>query len=179
MDDRSLRRHLDAEEDKMRLLVDQALASDPAAVIPWTGRQMPVAKFAPHMASEFAIHRWDLAGESDDRLLTQPGLVEHAIGVLGPLLLRRGADHDPHPGEDFAVCLRSDGQPDVRLSVEAGTYCLSLQQNQDRGEEPWLDCDPAARLLVVWGRQPGRRDQLRSHMSPETLTRLQTLLAGY
>ena len=58
MDDRSLRQRLDTEEHKMRMLVDQVLASDPAAVIPWTGRQMPVAKFAPHMASELAIHHW-------------------------------------------------------------------------------------------------------------------------
>lgn len=64
MDDRSLRQRLDTEEHKMRMLLDQVLASDPTAVIPWTGRQMPVAKFAPHMASELAIHRWDLAGDS-------------------------------------------------------------------------------------------------------------------
>ncbi|MDA8282997.1 MAG: maleylpyruvate isomerase N-terminal domain-containing protein [Actinomycetota bacterium] len=179
MDDGHLRQRLGTEEQKVRSLIDQVLASDPAAVIPWTGRQMPVAKFAPHMASEFAIHGWDLAGDSHDQLLAQPGLVAHAVGVLGPLLLRRGAAHDPDPGESFAVRLRSGGQPDVRISVEAGTYGISLEHDRDSAAEPWLECDPAARLLFVWGRCPDRRHGARSHMSPAVLTRLQTLLAGY
>ena len=179
MDDRSLRQRLDTEEHKMRMLVDQVFAADPAAVVPWTGRQMPVAKFAPHMASEFAIHRWDLAGDSPDGLLARPGLVEHAVGVLGPLLLRRGAGRDPDRGEDFAARLRGDGQPDVRISVEAGSYRIGFAHDQQDAGEPWLECEPAARLLVIWGRRPDRPVHVRSHMSPEMLLRLQAILAGY
>lgn len=178
MDDPALRRRLAAAEQRMRSLIDEVLALDPDAVIAWTGRQMPVAKFAPHLASEFAIHRWDLAGDLGDDLLARPGLLEHAIGVLGPLLLRRGADRDPSPQRDFAVRLRSDGQPDVRVSVEAGDAVISLCDNQG-DDEPWLECDPAARLLVVWGRRPDRRDQLVSHLPADMLARLQALLAGY
>jgi hypothetical protein len=32
-------------------------------VIPWTGRQMAVAKFIPHLRNEHALHRWDIAGD--------------------------------------------------------------------------------------------------------------------
>lgn len=54
-----LRRQLEVEEEKMRGIIDQVLAREPDAVIPWTGRQMSVAKFVPHMRNEFAMHRWD------------------------------------------------------------------------------------------------------------------------
>lgn len=89
MDDKDLRQRLDAEEERMRSLLAAVLEADPAAVIPWTSRQMPVAKFVPHMRSEFAIHCWDIAGNSR-QLLDQPELTVHAVQVLGPLLLRRG-----------------------------------------------------------------------------------------
>ena len=103
----------------------------------------------------------------------------HAVGVLGPLLLRRGAGRDPDRGEDFAARLRSDGQPDVRISVEAETYRIGIAHDQGSTAEPRLECEPAARLLVIWGRRPDRRVQVRSHMSPETLVRLHAILAGY
>lgn len=179
MDDRSLRRRLDEEETKMRSLVDEVLDGQPDAVIPWTGRQMPVAKFVPHMRSEFAIHRWDFAGEdkTSQALLGQPELLEHAVGVLGPLLVRRGTQQAPRPGEDFAVRLRCEGRPDVRLAVADGQTALTLTDGH--ADEPFLDCGAAGRLLTVWGRRPDRRGQLHSHMPPATLDRLQALLAGY
>jgi hypothetical protein len=44
MADAALCRRLEAEEEQMRSLMDQVLAAEPDAVIPWTGRQMAVAK---------------------------------------------------------------------------------------------------------------------------------------
>lgn len=49
MDDAALRQRLEVEEDKMRSMIDQVLDREPDAIIPWTGRQMAVAKFIPHM----------------------------------------------------------------------------------------------------------------------------------
>jgi hypothetical protein len=172
-----LRRRLEREAHTALSLIGHAVQAHPAAVIPWSGRQMWVAKFAPHIASEFAIHRWDLAGDSDDRLLARPALLEHAVDVLGPLLLQRGVRQDPHPSQDLAVRLRSSAQPDVRVTVRAGEARISLDSRS--ADEPWLECGPGARLLVVWGRRPDRRDQLISHMPVETLARLQAVLAGY
>ncbi|MHB1533090.1 MAG: hypothetical protein ACYC1D_00450 [Acidimicrobiales bacterium] len=162
----------------MSLLIDRVLAGAPDAVIPWTGRQMSVAAFVPHMRSELALHRWDIAGDDDtsQALLGQPDLLAHAIGVLGPMLLRRGTQRDAHP-DDFAVRLRCEGQPDVRLAVDAGRAELTL--TAEPSVEPFLDCDAAARLLTVWGRRPDRRGQLRSHMALAFLDRLQGHLSGY
>ena len=61
---------LDDEETRMRTLVFDVLDRDPDAVIQWTGRQMAVAKFIPHLRNEHALHRWDIAGDDDTSLMT-------------------------------------------------------------------------------------------------------------
>ncbi|MDQ2706760.1 MAG: maleylpyruvate isomerase N-terminal domain-containing protein [Actinomycetota bacterium] len=80
MDDVALCRRLEVEDATMRSVIAQVLACEPDAVIPWTGRQMVVSKFLPHMRNEFAIHRWDFIGDDDTStaLLSQPELTEHA-----------------------------------------------------------------------------------------------------
>ena len=122
MDDAALCRLLVDEEHRMRSTIDDVLANEPDAVVPWTGRQMAEAKFVPHVRNEFAIHRWDFVGDDETsiELLSQPELTEHAVGVLGRVLLVRGAGHDPFPGQDFHVCLRAEHAAGVRVVVEAG-----------------------------------------------------------
>jgi Mycothiol maleylpyruvate isomerase N-terminal domain len=179
MSDAALRARLEAEEDRMRRLIDQVLAREPDADIPWTGRRMVVAKFIPHMRNEFAIHRWDFAGDGETatQLLGQPELTEHAVGVLGGILVRRGRPHDPLPDEDFHVRLRAEGATDVRLLVEDGQ--ARLEMATDDRDEPWVDFDAAARTLVIWGRRPDQRGRFRSHVPAPMLARMQALLAGY
>lgn len=179
LDDQTLLRRLEVEEKAMRRAIDEVLAREPDAVIPWTGRQMAVAKFVPHMRNEFAVHRWDFVGDDEvsDQLLAQPELTEHAVGVLGELLLRYGRSHDPHPDEDFDVRLRAEHTPDVRVRVRAGQAGLELTDN--RADGPHLELDPAARTLLIWGRRPDRRGRVRSHVTQPTLFRLHALLSGY
>ena len=131
------------------------------------------------MRNEFAIHRWDFVGDDDTsiELLSQPELTEHAVGVLGQILLRRGREHDPAPDEDFHVRLRAEKAADVRLVVEGGQAGLEL--TDDEADEPHVDLDAAARTLVIWGRRPDQRDRFRSSVDQPTLGRLQALLAGY
>jgi hypothetical protein len=179
MSDAALFRRLQDEEHKMRSVLSQVLAREPDAVIPWTGRQMVVAKFLPHVRNEFAIHRWDFAGddEAGTELLSQRELTEHAVSVLGRILLLRGAAHDPSPDQDFHVRLRAGSGPDVRVVVEAGRAGLELTSSQ--ADEPYVELDPAARTLVIWGRRPDRRGRFRSHVGEPVLRRLQALLSGY
>jgi hypothetical protein len=96
---------------------------------------MAVAKFLPHLRNEFAIHRWDFAGDDEmsSRLLAQPELTGHAVGILGEILLCRGRQHDPAPDEDFHVWLRS-GDSDLRVVVQAGQ--AYLQQADEQADEP-------------------------------------------
>jgi len=179
MDDQALFRRLQDEEQTMRSVLGQVLAGEPDAVIPWTGRQMAVAKFLPHVRNEFAIHRWDFAGddEAGTDLLSQPELTEHAVGVLGRILLLRGAAHDPSPDQDFHVRLRTGSGPDVRVVVEGGQAGLELTDSET--DEPYVELDPAARTLVIWGRRPDQRGRFRSNIGEPALRRLQALLSGY
>jgi hypothetical protein len=172
-------RRLEDEEHRMRRLIDRVLAREPGAVIPWTGRRMAVAKFLPHLRNEFALHRWDFAGDRDpgSELLAQPELTEHAVGVLGQILVRRGRAHDPAPERDFRVRLRAEGQRDVLLVVAGGAAGLELAEED--GNEPYLEMDAAARTLMIWGRRPDQRGRVTSQMPAAALARTQALLAGY
>ena len=179
MDDRDLCKLLSDEEHRMRAAIEQVLTQEPDAVIRWTGRNMEVAKFVPHVRNEFAIHRWDCVGDDEisRELLSQPALIEHSVGVLGRILLVRGAEHDPFPGQEFYVSLRAEGSRDVRLVVEADVAGLVLADKKI--DEPHVDFDAAARTLVIWGRRPDQRGRFRSTLGEPALRRLQTLLSGY
>lgn len=56
-----------------------------------------------HSWSSLAVHRCNFAGDGEvgSPLLAQPELTEHAVGVLGRLLLVRGRHHDPRAGREF------------------------------------------------------------------------------
>jgi hypothetical protein len=170
---------LDTEETRMRRLVADVLDREPEAVIPWTGRHMAVAKFVPHLRNEHALHRWDVAGEDEvgRQLLGSEDLVGHSVGELGQLLLVAGRKHDPDPDTDFRVRLRSEGQRDLRVLVEAVTATLAWAD--DDADEPSIDLDPVARHILIWGRRPDRHGVARSHLSQPDLARLQALLSGY
>jgi hypothetical protein len=50
----------------------------------------------------------------------------------------------------------------------------------DRPEDaPRLELDAAARMLVIWGRRPGRPGRVHSRMDQPTLARVHALLSGY
>jgi hypothetical protein len=181
LDDAELRRRLDVEDASAQAVIAQVLGQEPDAVIPWTGRHMAVATFLPHLRNEYAIHRWDMVGDDSmsAELLGQPELTAHAVTELGRILVVRGARHDPCPGQDFHLRLRSPGADDVHLRVEDGVAGLTFDDGDDGGEAPLLELDAAARTLVLWGRRPGPPSRLRSRLDPADLARLQVLLSGY
>jgi mycothiol maleylpyruvate isomerase-like protein len=180
MEHAALLNRLDAEETRMRRLVDDVLAGRPDAVIPWTGRPMAVAKFLPHLRNEHALHRWDIAGDDEvsGDLLGDMDLVDHSVGELGAILLVAGRKHDPAPEADFGVRLQVSGQPDLRVVVDRGTATLAWARDDDTGE-PAVEMDAGARQLFIWGRRPDHRDRIRSRLAQPQLARLQALLSGY
>ena len=170
---------LDSDEARMRRVVAEVLDRDPDAVIPWTGRNMAVAKFIPHLRNEHVLHRWDVAGDDDvsSRLLGSDDLVDHSVGELGRILLVAGRQQDPDPDTDFCVRMHSEGQRDLRVIVDSGTATLAWAT--DDADEPSIELDAAARHVFIWGRRPDRHGQVRSNLSQPHLARLQALLSGY
>jgi len=101
----------------------------------------------------------------------------HSVQLLGDSLLAVGMARDPDPAEPLTARLRCAGEPDLVLSVRAGAGSLSLSEPVDAPDV--IETDPAARLIILWGRRPADARRVRSTLAPERLARLQTLLAGY
>lgn len=179
MDDAALRRRLETSEQRMTAAFGAMLATDPDARADEVGWGLPVAELVKHMRQEYAVHRWDLIGDDDAglQLLGQQDLLVHSVQLLGDSLLAVGMARDPDPAEPLTARLRCAGEPDLVLSVRAGAGSLSLSEPVDAPDV--IETDPAARLIILWGRRPADARRVRSTLAPERLARLQTLLAGY
>jgi hypothetical protein len=172
-------RLLEDSEHTMRELISTVLAGDAEAVVPWTGRQMAVAKFVPHLRNEHTLHRWDIVGddEASTHHLGQFDLIEHSVGELGEILLRKGRGADPDPHDDFAARLHSSDQPDLDVTVSGAGARISLS-SAAADPLPTVTLDRQARHLLIWGRRADHRGAV-TDLGPEGLGRLQTLLSGY
>jgi uncharacterized protein (TIGR03083 family) len=178
-DPRTLRRRVETSERRMTEAFSALLADDPAARVADVGWGLPIAELVKHMRQEYAVHRWDLIGDDEQglALLGQSDLLAHSVGLLGDSLLAVGMARDPSPDEPLAVRLRCADEPDLVLTVGGGVGRLDLEQPADAPEV--IETDPAARLLLLWGRRPADSRRVRSNLTADRLARLQTLLAGY
>ena len=175
MADASLRDELPRSIVRMGAALDAVLLAEPDAVVPWTGRQMVVKTFITHLRSELALHRWDLVGDdaTGDALLANPLLTDHAVSVLGRPLLVRGS------GSTMAQFMTAIGAPDTRDVVVVVDLEGPRLVYSDGPSDPSVIGDPAARLLLLWGRQCGDPRRLRSLHGTTDLGQLKSVLAGY
>ncbi|MHB8440198.1 MAG: maleylpyruvate isomerase N-terminal domain-containing protein [Acidimicrobiales bacterium] len=175
MEDAKLRVELPRSIERVSAALDAVLAAEPDAVVTWTGRQMVVATFVTHLRSELALHRWDLVGddETNQSLLGQPKLTDHAVAVLGRALVSRGATSAP---DAFSAVIAAPGAIDVALVVDGDGPRL---ERSVAGLKPAVAGDPAARLLFLWGRRPGDPRRLLAPGGADVLAALGALLAGY
>ncbi len=175
MEDAKLRDALPRAIERVAAALDAVLGAEPDAVVPWTGRQMVARSFVTHLRSELALHRFDLVGddETSQRLLGQSELTDHAVTILGRALLARGAAAAP---AGFAAAIAAPGTRDVVVVVDGDEARL---ERSDADLEPAVVGGPAARLLLLWGRQPGDPRRIRAPRGPEVLATLRALLAGY
>lgn len=175
MEDAKLRSELPRSIDRVAAALDAVLSAEPDAVVSWTGRQMVVATFVTHLRSELALHRFDLVGDDETgiTLLDQPELTDHAVTVLGRALVARGAASAP---AGFAAVIAAPGTSDLAVIVDGDGPRL---ERSDACLEPAVIGDPAARMLLLWGRQPGDPRRLSAPGGVEALATLRSLLAGY
>jgi hypothetical protein len=132
--------------------------------------------FSTHMRSESAVHRWDLVGDDtvSGQLLGQPDLLVHAVGFIGRPLLVRGLELAPAP---FSGRVRSPGGGDLVVTVtEGGEARLEVTPSEGPAV---IECDAAARLLLLWGRKAEPFHRLHACAEDGVVARLQALLAGY
>lgn len=173
--DEELRMELPRSITRAAKALDAVLVAEPGAVVPWTGRHMVVKTFVTHLRSEFALHRWDLLGDDETswRLLAQPELTDHAVEVLGRVLVSRGMKAVP---AGFRAVIASPGSSDVvALADEDGARLT----RGGEPAEPSIVGDAGARLLMLWGRRPNDPRRLQATQGAQVLDRLQRFLAGY
>jgi hypothetical protein len=186
LDDATLRRRCVAADERMTAGFNELLADrGPDDVVPDVGFGFPVIELVHHMRQEYAIHRWDLIG--DDALgydlLGQADLLSHSVRMLGEPLLAIGLQRDESRGDPLTVRIRCEGRPDLVLDV--GVHGGTLALDDSPGEPDLaaaadvIDTDPAARLLLLWGRRPADSRRVRSGLTAPRLHRLQTILAGF
>ena len=112
-----------------------------------------------------------------DDLLARPELIDHAVRILGDPLLRVGLIRDQNSGEPFTARIRSPRQPDLVVEVRPAGSRLVLVEEPEMAAE--VECDAAARLLLLWGRRPAAAQRVRTTLDPESIARLRTILSGY
>jgi hypothetical protein len=102
-------------------------------------------------------------------------MTSHSVEAVGAPLLGRGTAglmDTPFTGR-----LRIPDQPDVVLTGGSRPgITLSPAEPETR---PDLLSDAAARVLMLWGRQPADSTRLRSEVEPEQLGSIRTRLSGY
>lgn len=171
---------LDALQDRMAMLNEVAEAADrvPAETdVAWTGRTMKVPWFAEHMREELVLHSWDVTGDdaAAQARLAQPWMTTHSVIAVGKPLLAKGAKR-LGPGERIEARLRVPGAADVGVAAENDSVRIELA---DPDGPATLETDPAARVLLLWGRRPADPSRICSTAGPEALGRVRSLLAGY
>jgi len=168
---------IESEAAHASSITQEILDTDPAAELTWTNRTVKVSGFPTHMRSEDALHRWDLAGDDDtsNELLGQHELLVHAVTFIGQPLLRRGR-HQLGAMKPFLGRIRSPGRDDLIVDYRDDPARLitgSLEGSAD------IEGDPAARLLLLWGRKPTPFSRLAMPGDHAIAFALQSVLAGY
>jgi Mycothiol maleylpyruvate isomerase N-terminal domain len=173
----------DALFDRMATLDRVAAAADGVpqhSDVAWTGRTMKVPWFAEHMREELVLHGWDIAGdtrlpEAFQAALAESWMTTHSVVAVGKPLLAKGAKRMAPDGRIVAR-LRATGTDDVVISADAGRTTIGLADPEGQAT---LETDPAARVLLLWGRRPADPSRICSRAGPETLGRVRRLLSGY
>ena len=175
--DAKLRQHLFAASGRMLKALGVVLSGESDAVVPFTGMPFTASTFAMHSRSELALHRWDIVGDDElsESFLSQPELTQHAVEVMGDLLLRRGCAQN-RISTTFAARLRVAGSVDVVVAYRDGVATLEFSSDADA---PAVETAAASRLLLLWGRRPSNPSRVRSTLPAGDLPRLQRLLSGF
>lgn len=170
---------LDRQETTMRTEIEAVLSEEPDAVLTWTRRQMRVDAFLTHLRSESAIHRWDIAGDdqTSHQLLGQYDLFKHAVTAIGSgPMTARGAAAGAAEGPPLTARLRTEGHPDLLVTVEASGVRLALTEPEG---DATMTADQAARLLLLWGRTPHPPTRAVITGSRREALRVRRILSGY
>ncbi len=118
----------------------------------FTGALLDAPALTLHIESELVLHRWDIAGgdEVSVRALSDARIGVHAATTVAAM---RPNVFPPRTGEHETVVLRSLGAPDIAVT---GGRVTTIELAPPDHSHPVVECHPAARTLLPWGRSPER-----------------------
>jgi uncharacterized protein (TIGR03083 family) len=146
-----LRRAFFEESLRAAVAVERLLGAKGRRRVPFTGVLLDAQSLMLHIESELILHRWDLVGDDATSIaaLSDPRYAVHAATTA--------ADMTPNVfpqrgGQQRTIILRASGGPDVAVS---GGRTTTIRLAADDSSCPVVQCHPAARTLMLWGRTPG------------------------
>jgi uncharacterized protein (TIGR03083 family) len=146
-----LRRAFFEESLRAAVAVERLLDAEESRRVCFTGVLIDVQSLVLHIESELVLHRWDLIGDDATSItaLSDPRYAAHAATTV--------ADMTPNVfpqrgGQQRTIVLRAAGGPDIAVT---GGPTTTIRLAADGGAVPVVQCHPAARTLMLWGRWPG------------------------
>jgi uncharacterized protein (TIGR03083 family) len=152
LDPATLRRAFFEEALRATAAVERLARADNGRCVAFTGIPMDANAVIAHIESELVLHRWDIVGNDPTSIiaLSDARLGVHAattVASMTPSVFPpRGGDHE-------TVVLRAAGAPDI--AVTGGPAMTTIAVAPHDHSYPVVQCHPAARTLMLWGRSPG------------------------
>lgn len=151
---KELHRAFFREALRATVAVERLSRADAARQVIFTGTPMDASTLILHIESELALHRWDITGSDAVNIaaLSDPRFAIHTartVAAMQPNVFPRRS------GDCETVILRSAGAPDIAVT---GGELTSIEVASMQSVAPVVQCHPAVRTLLLWGRtpEPGR-----------------------
>lgn len=145
-----LRRNFFREALRATVAVERLSKAGPSRKVVFTGSSLDAKALMLHIESELVLHRWDIVGSDAVAIaaLSDPRMGVHAANTVAAM---QPNVFPPRSGAAETVILRSPGAPDIAVTGGAAT---AVALAPDDGGYPVLQCHPAVRTLLLWGRTP-------------------------
>ena len=153
---KGLRRQFFRQALRATVAMERLSKAGPDRRVAFTGALLDARTLLLHSESELVIHRWDIVGNDDVsiRSLSDPRLGAHAATTVAGIAATQPNVFPPRAGKPETIILRSPGTTDVAVT---GGSVTTLAPAPHDTTHAVVECHPAARTLLLWGRcpQPG------------------------
>lgn len=124
-----------------------SIEGDP--MVPWTSIEIPISTVIGLAIAELLVHGYDVASAEKRPWELDPHKVAITIRSISPVTIHY---LDPEKAGDLRACfdLRLRGETQLYFIVEDGK--MSIEEPSDRKVDVHISADPAAFLLVGFGR---------------------------
>ncbi|WP_425563456.1 maleylpyruvate isomerase N-terminal domain-containing protein [Mycobacterium paraffinicum] len=148
---KKLRRELFRQALRASIAIERLSRAGRGRRVTFTGALLDAPALVLHSESELVLHRWDIVGNDgvSVRALSDPRFAAHAATTVAAM---RPNVFPPRAGERKTIILRSPGTTDI--AVTGGSITTIRPAPQDAAH-PIVECHPATRTVLLWGRHPG------------------------